>query len=224
MGSFSWTCCCGCGREITPSYNGRHEYDCDRCGTKVLEGKEIVVLMPDGKHIEGHYGDYGNIEQDGEIVLEMYAWVAKANVTGFNPHEDGSSEFWKTTRDFRMEEDGEEKARLAGIYGDSRQRHKETEEVLTNEEFREMEGWGTREFWDTTAKEYEKIDAPYKYPIKMMWKYCSSKTWGNSPAEYDEYEPTEDAPNQGFGNIHELECCGLMVCSECDESCCDKNW
>jgi len=219
MGSFSWTCCCGCGREITPDYNGRKEYDCNRCGEKVIEGKEIIVLMPDGKNIEGHYGDYGNIEQNGQIVLEMYAWAGKANVEGFNDNEKGSNEFWEATRDYRdcHKDDGEEKARIAGIYGDSRRRHKETGEILTMEEFRKLEGWGTTEFWDTTGREYEEINVQYEFPIKMGWKYCL-----DIDDKYDYFEQSEPAPNQGFGNIHELECCGMLVCSECTDSCCDR--
>ena len=41
MGSFSWMCCCGCGREITPTYTKVLE-ECSGCGDTTLDGQEVV--------------------------------------------------------------------------------------------------------------------------------------------------------------------------------------
>jgi hypothetical protein len=177
MGSFSWTCACGCS-EITPTYNGKYKGECARCDTILLEGQPVVVLMPDSHDVYGDcYGDYGNIEQDGKTVLELYAWLAKANLPEYNEHEPDTPEFWEATRAWKDcdEDKDEEKARIAGI-------HLKEEDI--------------------------------KYPIKIVWEECHHSPYHN--------EGTSDsAPNQGFGNVHETDCCGMKVCEDCTRMCCE---
>jgi len=63
-------------------------------------------------------------------------------------------------------------------------------------------------------------DEDYKYDIKIAFENCVIHDY--SPSDYDDQEISRDAPNQGFGNVHELECCGVKVCKDCTDSCCDR--
>lgn len=64
-------------------------------------------------------------------------------------------------------------------------------------------------------------DEGYKYHIKIAFENCVGAQ-ENSPNDYDYQEISGSAPNQGFGNAHELDCCGEMVCKDCTETCCER--
>jgi hypothetical protein len=219
MGSFSLKCCCGCNTEITPQYEGERNTDCENCGSEILDGLPIVVLMPDGNHIEGTYGDYGYVQQDGKTVFEWYAWAAKANFAVHNTHQQGTEAFWNETRNYKdsHEDKKEEEARIAGIYAGTIWKDRETGTIMT---YHQRESLGESKesgyLWsDEFNNQWEKIEGTPKYPIKVLWnKHYDGQS-------YEDMDASEYAPNQGFGNGVKRNCCGMLVCHECDDECSD---
>jgi len=183
MGSFAFTCACGCGLEVSPQYT-RFDGECSRCGKRLQDGGVAVAFMPDGEHIVAPYEDYGEIGD-----LDLYAWLARANrprlcdsMKGFDLDMNPEA-FWEATR----KTDNDDTDRMVGI-----------------DLFYSDEG----------LPEYD-----YKYPIKIAFENCVKPV---RPNDYKIHGISESAPNQGFGNVCETECCGMKVCEDCMHSCCDR--
>ena len=225
MGSFSWMCCCGCGREITPRYTQVFQ-ECAKCDEMVIDGQEVVVFMPHGINLVGYYNDYGNVAIYNVNEIDLYGWVGRAN----EPHNCESmkgvkvdyedEEFWVKCMGNNMDggqdiDPDDDPDRDVGIYTDMRYKHKKTGEIIDHDEARKR-GWGqTAEFWDS----WDRHEIPLEWPIKIAWTYCVDKN-----SHYHEHGESQTAPNQGFGNAVELDCCGRIVClHKCEYvDCCDE--
>lgn len=58
----------------------------------------------------------------------------------------------------------------------------------------------------------------YEYHIKIAFENCASP----DDSDYESQGVSRSAPNQGFGNTHETDCCNMKVCEDCTHSCCDR--
>jgi hypothetical protein len=58
----------------------------------------------------------------------------------------------------------------------------------------------------------------YEYHIKIAFENCASP----DDSDYESQGVSRSAPNQGFGNTYETDCCGMKVCEDCRHSCCDR--
>jgi len=226
MGSFSWMCACGCGREITPRYTEVNE-PCNKCGEQVLDGQKIVVYFPDGATYEGYYADYGgfDIERgiEGEEGLEdIYNWLARANHKNYkhkrNPEipirED--KEFWAWTREATDEvrEEGISIQFPELVHKETGKRTPSREEGLEQGLLIKDENTPYHRWCDDFIPEV--FHEGEFFGIKIVWKHCVTKS-----QSYDNLEISDSAPNQGFGNASKCNECWSITCDDCAGWCCD---